>query len=270
MRLAIWDSLPADFLVSGFTSGAVENPFDIERYPPAECAARFAREEVDFALLPTMVALQVSDAIDVIPSVGLVSWGYPFARLAWKEGLEELPQTVAFNPNDVQERFLARVLLQEHYDTEADFVAHKGLGPRELLASDEDAALLVGPDVPTLQVNGFSMELGREWYELANYPMVWGLIAARQGVVSSEHIEALIACAEASEEHRDMWVQAQEPPAALDSFYHDELRLRLDRLAIASLTEFRTYLFYYDVFSDIPDIPFAYLPDVKEKEEDSS
>ena len=270
MRLAIWDSLPAEFLVSGFTSGAVDNPFEIERHPPAECAARFAREEIDLALLPTMVALQVSDAIDVVPSVGLVSWSYPFARLAWKEGLEDLPQTVAFNPNDVQERFLARVILQEHYGEESEFVEYKDHGPSELLETDEDAALLVGPDVPTMPVEGFTMDVGREWYELANYPMVWGLICARQGEISSDIIEALIACVEASEEHRDMWVQSQEPPAALDEFYHDDLRLRLDRLAIASLTEFRTYLFYYDVFSDIPDIPFAYLPDVKEKEEESS
>ncbi len=268
MRLAIWDSSPADFLVSGFTSGAVDNPFAIERHAPAACAGRFARGEADVALLPTVVALQVAESIDVVPSVGLVSWRYPFARLAWNDGLNNLPQTVAFNPNDVQERFLARVLLQEHYGESSEFVPYSEHAPRDLLETDEDATLLVGPNVPTLQVDGFSMDLGREWYELANYPMVWGLVCAHEGKLASEHIEALIACAEASEEHRDMWVQSQEPPAALDAFYHDDLRLRLDRLAIASLTEFRKYLFYYDVFDDIPDIPFAYLPDVKEKEDE--
>ncbi|PSQ84628.1 MAG: hypothetical protein BRD40_01010, partial [Bacteroidetes bacterium QS_1_65_9] len=83
MDLAIWDYPPAEFLVSGFTSGAVNNPFRIKRHRPEKCAAQLVEDEVDVALMPTMLALQASNAIDVLPSVGLASWRYPYARLAW-------------------------------------------------------------------------------------------------------------------------------------------------------------------------------------------
>ena len=72
MDLAIWDYPPAEFLVSGFTSGAVTNPFRITRHRPEQCAAMLVEDEVDVALMPTMLALQASKTIDVLPSVGLV------------------------------------------------------------------------------------------------------------------------------------------------------------------------------------------------------
>lgn len=268
MRLAIWNYPAAEFLVSGFSSGAVDAPFDIERHPPEECAARFVEGEVDVALLPTSMALQAYDDIDAIPTVGLVAWKYPFARLAWSGGLHDFPQTIAHNQRHAQEKFVARVILHEHYQQDPEFIAYDGTTPpTDLLNADEDAALLVGPDVPSMQVAGFTMDLGREWYELTNYPMVWGLFVTRRGEADNELIEAFIDNAKAAEEHRDVWVQAQEPPAALEPFYREDLRIRIDRLGIASLTELRTYLFYYDVMGEIPDVPFASIEEDEEEKE---
>lgn len=267
MRLAIWNYPAAGFLVSGFTSGAVSSPFEIERHAPEECAARLVRGEVDVALLPTTMALQAYDSIDAVPSVGLVAWSYPYARLEWSGGLHDFPETIAYNRRHAQEQFVARVVLHEHYQIDPDFVAYDGVDPRALRENSEEAALLVGPDVPTLQPAQFAMDLGREWYELVNYPMVWGLLVTKRGAADAGVIEPLIANAKAAEAHRDVWVQAQETPAALNAFYSEDLRLRIDRLAIASLTELRTYLFYYDVLDEIPDVPFAYLDEDEDEEE---
>lgn len=266
MELAIWDYPPAEFLVSGFTSGVVDNPFQIKRYRPEECAALLVEEEVDVALLPTMLALQASGAIDVIPSVGLVSWQYPYARLAWRGGFHDFPETIAYDRRIAQERVVTRVVLQEHYQVEPDFVPYEDRAPQELLDTDEDAALLVGPEVPSLQIESFTVDVGREWYELANYPMVWGLFVTKRDRATEEIIEALIASAEAADENRSVWVQAQETTATLNEFYREDLRTGLDKLAIASLTEFRKYLFYYDVTEDIPDLPFVYLDEDEEEE----
>jgi len=267
MDLAIWDYPPAEFLVSGFTSGAVDNPFSIKRHRPEECAARFVEDDVDVALLPTMLALQASDAIDVIPSVGLVSWDYPYARLVWSGGLHDFPETIAYDRRVAQERVVTRIVMQEHYSVDPTFVPYDGRAPTELLDTDEDAALLAGPNVPSLQTDPFTIDIGQEWYELVNYPMVWGLYVTKRDRATDEMIEPLIASARAAEDNRDVWVQAQETSATLNAFYREDLRTGLDKLAIASLTEFRKYLFYYDVTEDVPDLPFVYLEEDEDDEE---
>ena len=267
MDLAIWDYPPAEFLVSGFTSGAVDNPFRIQRYRPEVCAARLVEDEVDVALLPTMLALQGSDAFDVIPSVGLVSWRYPYARLVWRGGLHDFPETIAYDRRVAQERIVTRIVLQEHYQVAPTFVPYDNVPPTELLETGEDAALMVGPNVPALQAEPFEIDIGQEWYELANYPMVWGLFVTKRDRATDEMIESLIDSAKAAEENRDVWVQAQETTKALNDFYREDLRSGLDKLAIASLTEFRKYLFYYDVTEDVPDLPLVFLDDEEEEEE---
>jgi len=268
MRLAIWNYPAAEFLVSGFTSGAVDTPFEVERHAPEECAALLVQDEVDVALLPTTMALQAYDDIDAIPTVGLVAWKYPYARLTWTGGLHDFPETIAYNRRHVQEQFVARVIMHEHYKVDPTFVAYDDTPPPALLDTPEEAALLVGPDVPTLQTDGFSMDLGREWYELTNYPMVWGLLVTQRDRADTKLIEAFIENAKAAEEHRDVWVQAQETPATLNEFYREDLRVRVDRLGIASLTELRTYLFYYDVMDEIPDVPFASVDEEEDEEEE--
>ncbi|PSQ64745.1 MAG: hypothetical protein BRD32_05315 [Bacteroidetes bacterium QH_2_64_74] len=269
MDLAIWDYPPAEFLVSGFTSGAVSNPFQIKRHRPEECAALLVEDEVDVALMPSMLALQASNALDIIPSVGLVSWRYPYARLVWSGGLHDFPETIAYDRRVVQERLVTRIILHEHYQVDPTFVPYDQRPPKKLIETDEDAALMVGPEVPSLQPDPFTIDIGREWYELSNYPMVWGMYATKRDRATDETIEALIASGEAADENRDVWVQAQETTASLNEFYREDLRTGLDKLAIASLTEFRKYLFYYDVTEDIPDLPFVYL-DEEEEEEDES
>jgi len=270
MDLAVWDYPPAEFMVSGFTSGAVENPFQIKRYRPEECAARFVQEDVDVALLPTMLALQASDAIDVLPSVGLISWRYPYARLVWSGGLRDFPETIAYNRRVAQERVVARIVLQEHYRVDPTFVPYDDVAPADLLDLGEDAALMVGPNVPSLRVDPFEIDIGREWYELTNYPMVWGLYVTKRGEATDEIIESLIDSARAAEDNRDVWIQAQETSESLNTFYREDLRTGLDRLAMASLTEFRQYLFYYDVTEDIPDLPLVALDEDEEEEEEEA
>jgi predicted solute-binding protein len=246
----------------------VESPFRIKRYRPEECARQLVEDEVDVALLPTMLALQASDAIDAIPSVGLISWKYPYARLVWKGGLHDFPETVAYDRRVAQERFVSRVIMQEHYGVDPAFVPYDDRSPQELLDTPEDAALLVGPRVPSMQPEPFTIDIGREWYELVNYPMVWGLVVTQRDRADDETIEALIASAESAEDNRDVWVQAQETSPTLNEFYREDLRSGIDKLAIASLTELRKYLFYYDVTDEVPDVPFVYLDEDEEEEEE--
>jgi predicted solute-binding protein len=270
MRLAVWNTPPAEFLVSGFTSGAVDSPYTIERYRPEACAARLVEGDADVALLPSLMALQAADSVDVIPGTALVSWKYPFARLVWKGGLHDMPATVDYDRRDRQEQFIARVIMQEHYGKAPEFIAREDATPQRLLEADGEAALLVGSDVPSMEFETFTMDVGREWFELANYPMVWGLFVTKRGVADEEIIEPLIASAQAADANRDVWMQAHETSPRLREFYEEDLRTGIDRLAVASLTEFRKYLFYYGVTEEVPDLPLVYLDELEDEEEEDS
>lgn len=265
MKLAIWDYPPADLMTSamGARSGIQLLPRDMRA-----CAEALMAGEVDVALLPTLVALSNTDALDVLPAVALSSWRYPYARLLLREGLGQVGR-VAFDPSFPQEALIARIVLKEHYGTEPEFVAHPELTPEELSDEDAEARLLVGNNVPFFETEELSLDVGQEWYELTNYPMVWGLFATRKGEATKDVLTSIRDAVIAAESQRGIWMQAQEMSPALHAFFKDDLRLRLDDLATASLTEFRQHLFFYDVTEEIPEIPFFYLSeDEAEDDED--
>ncbi|MGI9174666.1 MAG: MqnA/MqnD/SBP family protein [Rhodothermales bacterium] len=268
MLLAIWDYGPAEFLVSGFTSGTVVSPFEIERHSARRCDELLRAGQVDVALVPTLDVVKDPEFYDVLPAIALSTWRYPYARLVLKQDLGDPIRTVALDPAYTQEALLARILLKEHYAAEPEFVPYTGADVQALLEADEDASLIIGPRVPMVQTDRPTLDVGQEWYELSNYPMVWGLFAARKGEATPEMIIALRDAAEAAEASRAVWMQAQEPPPALHRFYQDDLRIRLDDLAVASLTEWLRFLFFYGIAEEIAGLPFVSLPG--EDEEDDS
>ena len=268
MTLAIWDTSPAAFAVSGFTSGAVRSPFDrIVQRRPEVCAALLIGGEVDAALLPTVMVLQGAEGFDVVPGAALSTWKYPFARLVLKEGLRGPIRSVACDARALQERYVTRIVLREHYGADPEMRPHPEPTSEALLAAEADAALLTGHSAPVLHPEGLALDLGQEWFEMANYPMVWGLFATRRGTAGPALVQAMLDNVEAAEAHRPTWIQAQEPPPALHEFYREDLRLRYDDLVTASLTEFRRYLFYYDILDEVPNLHFVEAPEEEDEEE---
>lgn len=267
MHLAIWDTLPAELLASGITSGAAQAPFEVVRMRPEACTARLISGDVNVALVPTMMALQGADGFDIVPGATLASWRWPYARLVLRQGLRGRAAAVAYDRRYIQERTVARLVLREHYNLEPEFVAHDGAPSAEaLLQADADVVLLAGPDALTTHPDeGLTLDLGQEWYEMANYPMVWGLLAARKNTLAPEAAAALVAAVQAAEDNRRVWTDAQEMPAGLHRFFQDDVRLRLDDLAVASLTEYKHQLFYAGVLSDIPELSFARVLGKEEK-----
>ena len=255
LRVALWDRPPADVLT---TEIAKTNAFAVEHHAPAQCTAQVLQDEVDIALVSTYMALQAADGFDALPGVGVSAWQYPFARLLWDQGLHDFPETVAYPRTAVQERFTARVILHEHYGADPSFVAVDTEDPAELQAHSADAALLVGEAGAHYDAgSAFAMDLGREWYELTNYPMVWGVFVMKRGRPTTALVEQFMEIGKAATEHRADWIQAHLPSDALRTFYEDDLRTGIGRLERASLTDLRTYLFYYNVTDEIPDMPFV-------------
>lgn len=269
MKLAIWNTPSAEFFLSGLASGAVISDLEVERETPRACAALLERGDVDVALLPVITPLKDPDAYDLIPGAALSTWKYPFARIVLQRGLGEPIRTVAFDPIYSNEAVFTRIVLREHYGSEVSFVPYPSPTIDQLLNAREDASLIAGTDSLLARTDKVSLDLGQEWYELSNYPMVWGLFAAQKGSGTPDMVGKLRALAEAADEHRSMWVRAQEMPPVLHEFFTDDLRTRLDDLAMASLTELCHQLFYINVIDQVPDLPFITLPDEEDAEDES-
>ena len=265
IHLAVWDLLPAEFFVSGLAS--VRLPFAVTRCRSYQALEQLLGGEVDVALLPTLDVLLHNDQVDALPAVALSSWKHPYARLVLRQGFLQV-ETLALDPRYAQEAFIAQVVLKEHYNQTPQPVAYEGATREELLAGDEDACLIVGNDAPTLQTSALVLDLGQEWYELANYPMVWGLFAVRKGEGSPALVKALRRLAKAADEQRDVWARARETIPELYTYFLENLRLRFDDLAMASLTELREYLYYFQITDEVPDLPLYTIPEDEEDEEE--
>ncbi len=267
MQVAVWNIPPADLMVSGFHSGAFQDRVTILRSEIYDCERLLREGTADVALLPTISILKEPDDFDVLPAVALSSWGFPFARLTIDHGLDEPIRRVSFDPRFGQERIVTDIVLREHYKMEAEFVPHIDGSHDILLQADTDARLLIGADVPMLSEDGgLILDIGQEWYELAQYPMVWGLFATLKERATPGLIRTIRDGVRASEKQRLVWIRAQETSADLHEFYRDDLRLRMDDLVAASLTELKQFLFYYEMIDEVRDIPFAFLADDEDEE----
>lgn len=260
MRLAMWD-MPAGALLQEALAASDQMPaIDLRLMKPRACVDQLMHQAVDVALVPSLVVFTNPEALDVLPTGAFSTWRYPYARIRLRHGLEQI-QTMAFDPEDAQEALIARIILREHYRKEPEFIPYEEASSETLLEAPEDASLLVGSDVSTLQANGIMLNLGEEWFELANYPMVWGLFATRRDEATPRAVHMLRALIEAAEMHRPIWLQAHDMSPDVHAYFADDLRLRLDDLATASLTEFRQFLLYYGVTEDVPELPLYVLPE---------
>ncbi|HMB91911.1 MAG TPA: MqnA/MqnD/SBP family protein [Rhodothermales bacterium] len=260
MQLALWDTPAADFFVAGLEARVAKSDLIIERQDPRTCVDLLRQGLVDMALVPSLVLLSSADILDALPGAALSTWTYPYAQIVLRKGLGEV-KSIAFDPLYTQEALVARIVLKEHYGKEPTFIPIQNATLANLEARAEDAFLYVGDDAPLLQSQNTVLNLGQEWYELASYPMVWGLFAARKDEATPAMVEALVNMVGAAETQRPVWLQAHEMTPEVDAFFREALRLRFDDLVTASLTELRQYLFYYQIAEDIPDLPLYVVPD---------
>lgn len=231
----------------------------IVRDKPESCAAMLAQGEVDVALVPTVSALLNSDHFDVFPAFAVASWNYPFARLILPGGLESLSNELVVPADASQEAFVAGVVLQEHYATRVIAVP-----VHESLQAADINRLEVGEPIEPPGVN--SLDLGREWFELTNYPMVWGLFASRRDSADPAVVRRFVDAAAVAENiRREMAGRFREPVAG---FVADDLRFRTDDLATASLTELAEYVFYYAGTDEPPALGFVSVAGASSYESD--
>jgi chorismate dehydratase len=215
---------------------------------------------VDVALISPVDALLEHEAVDVLPAVALSSWDYPLARIRLPSGLENKPRRLIADARYRQEAFVAGLVLKEHYRMMPEITD---------AGDDGDARMEVGSFADEgAESADLVLDLGQEWYELAGYPMIWGVFAMRKGEVTPEAIETVGTLVRTSDARRELWLQANESSPSVHAFFKDSLRVGFDDLAIASLTELRQYLYYHDVLDDLTELPVIFLEDDESDEQD--
>ena len=241
MHLALWDRPPADCLFHA--AEALRLP--VECRDAATCVRLLLEDQVDVALVPTTLAIACGKAVRVLPGAAVTAWTYPFARIVLRRGFGGRLDSVAYSERSAQEGLLTRIVLQEHYGRRPALVARP---PAALRRATEDAILLTGPEEPGDHALGTIVDLGQEWFELAQYPMVWGLFITLPDKANLELVRSVRMLGRQVEALAAAWPQRPE-------FYAESLQLRFDDVVVASLTVIREYLYYYKVTNELCDLP---------------
>lgn len=236
MRLAIWETPFAEPVGNAFGSVPGVSVF---RGSSVEVVSRLASDQADVALVPADHALTVSDDVDILPAVAVSMWRAESARLVLPNGLGSPICTLLTGPDALFMTLLARIVLKENYG-------------KQVLIHDRGDIDLNPPWMPTVVAEGegepYELDLVQEWSEIAHYPLVAGLFIAGKGRATSELIRNV----------RDIVVAYDEMRSEED---RNLVRLRLDDVAVASLSELADYLFYYNLTPEIQGFSFASLDD---------
>lgn len=267
MQVALWDTAIGRFLKASVPSIGAQT-LDIELHSPAKCVELLEAGYVDVALVPTLTVLRRIEDFDILPAVALSTWKHPYVRIDVHKASPTTIKTLACNPANPQSLVVAQIILKEHYGVTPQFVPLANPSLDALAQARQDAALLEGDDVPKLQHEGYQLDLGEEWFELVNYPLVWGLFVTPKGHAYGEMLPALKSITKAAEVAVSRWPKRQALTEAEAVFFESNLRLRLDDLAVASLTEFQRLLFFYKVLEEVEDIPIVSFEDAADDEGD--
>lgn len=272
-RIAVWNAPFTALAASALQESA---GVALQSGSSVEAEVWLRAGKVDMALLPTDRILMAGDDFDVLPAVGISTWSNPFAKLVLEDGL---PVSDGIHPSGLHIRchpdgalagLVARIILKEHYGMIAKVTPPLDTdqfdGPFSLLASTLSPDLANDEQDPVAerdpgQTQRVELDLGQEWYELANYPMVWAAFAMRKGEVEDGHIHLVRDALVALDDDRRARVLAAGGSEDMQQFELNELRLRMDDLAVASLTELGEYMYFYQLKEAIDPVAFASLSD---------
>ncbi|MBN8588538.1 MAG: hypothetical protein J0L94_09475 [Rhodothermia bacterium] len=242
MTIAIWSEPSGDWLASAYAFLG----HSVLRLPAYATHEALMRGKVEAALLPTLTVLREPDLYTISLQVGLVAGAYPFMQFLVRDGLDKIKR-VAFDPRYVQEVLMARILLAEHYQTNAKFLPFVDETLTEVIEKSDTVLWPNNGDAPTAT---FNLDLGQEWMDLTAYPTIWAVMAMRKDTMDDEKSEALAAILDRSMPLVKPQNEAQE------DFWQTHFSARIDDFALAGLTATIETFFHHGVLEELPNVPF--------------
>jgi chorismate dehydratase len=245
IRVAVWDDAIVSDLHKNWSSEDVAVEVVVLSAEHAERAV--LREEVDVALLPSTQALSRVESLDILAESAISTWRN--SGVLVNRPVQEPPARLLISESARDSVFdlAAAVILKEHYH----YSVERETDPSRVVPADESRSGVDGQNYSVLPAStpfdlASHLDISQEWYELVNYPMVWGLFVAAKHSATDEMIKGV-----------RQWLAVLYSDA-IDEFITDEgdmserIRPRLDDLAIASLTELCDYMFYCGATPEVP------------------
>jgi len=201
--------------------------------------------------------------VDILPAVGVSSWTNPWLSLVVGNQLGAATMGIMHAPDGRSGALLAALVLKEHYNTVVALHEQPalpvGLSEHALITVPLDEGDdLVAPASDTSE--GVALDLGQEWAEMAGYPFVWSLFVGRKDENHDDAIRQLRDVVTQLDQHRVALERAWDLDEIGSDFFLNHVRLAVDDLAIASLTQLCDHLFYYGVTDEVLPVQFVTLP----------
>ncbi len=268
MRIAAWNNPVNESLIRALEQAF---PGDVMRLSLPDALQTLLDGRADVALVPSDQALSSQMEIDILPAVGVSSWTNPWATLVVGDQLGAATMGIMHAPEGRSAALLAGLVLKEHYNTVVALheqpILPEGLAdhalvtvPLEVQDNDQD----VEPLSDT--TDGMALDLGQEWAEMVGYPFVWSLFVGRKDEQHDDAIRQLRDVVTQLDQHRVDLERIWDFDDVAADYFLNHVRLAVDDLAVASLTQLCDHLFFYGITDEVLPVQFATLP--KDEEAD--
>ena len=259
-RVGIIPSLFARPLFTGLRQQGGSAGVDVVEDVSAQLALKLRQGHLHGAFLSPIDYAKDYSHYDILPSVGVVSYGESRSIfLMFKEDLQAI-ETIAADPRSSSEIVLAHLVLAEKYDTVPRVVPI--IGSVEESLSRTDAVLCAGDIAREMETSPHIIDLVDEWHDVSDLPFVHGIWAALHGALSPAEAQFII---ETGRQGQALAGFSSQEVEYLKRFQYD-----IDEEANMGLAEFFRMAYYHGILKDIPDITFHSLDEKEDASPDDT
>lgn len=199
--------------------------FDLDFRVPSECADQLASGEADIGIVPSVEAARLK--LKILPGQCIASDGEVRSILLISKTPLDRIRTLAAHSSSRTSVALCRIILARRYGAEPAVTSQPANVDAMLAASD--AALLIGD--PALQFDPdrspyLVTDLGREWAEMTELPMVFAVWAGRAKRVTPDLEEPFSASCRFGRSRLDEIAAQEGPPRGLSPSFAREYLAR--------------------------------------------
>jgi chorismate dehydratase len=183
IRIAFSDYLNSIPLGWDFLFGPLRQEFEVTIAPPAVCADRLSRGEVDIALIPSIEYQRIPGLI-IIPGISVASSSKVRSVLMLQSRTSAAIRSVALDTSSRTSVALARLLLENRMGLRPRYAVHAPDLAEMLL--NHDAAVLIGDRALRVRIEDYATtDLAEAWIAWQKRPFVFALWACRSDLLQS-------------------------------------------------------------------------------------
>jgi chorismate dehydratase len=187
-------------LVWGMMHGPQRDSVHLSFAIPAVCAQQIENGVTQIGLVP--VAEVARQGLEIVPGVGISCLGAVRSILLFSKVPWEQVRTLAADTSSRTSVQLARVILRERFGLEPEITAYEP--DLATMMDNADAALIIGD--PALLIDPHQtpydwLDLGQEWFNLTQLPMVFAVWAGKPKLPLEELSELTLSSYEFGKAH---------------------------------------------------------------------